>query len=119
MELIKNHIYLVQEREYQLRSPITMTIVLITNTAYHYYINNYFDTKVWILKTDFQTKYSIYEDITDIISDNIKDKHPSSEYISCDRCNGKGTIPDSTSTSGRKICPKCWGASFMAIKQIL
>ena len=86
----------------------------ITKTAYKFRVQRtngtwYID---WIEKDWFQIKYQILEFLYSL-------KHPprlEKENIisdlklkNCPVCGGDGEVPDDTSTSGKKACPKCWG----------
>lgn len=101
---------------------VSMTVLLITNKAYHMRRNNGLkSTDSWEEIRTFNNTYTIVEDITEHMVDYNKTfyekicdemaKTPSSRVcrITCTTCGGKGRIPDSSSTAGDKLCPHCFG----------
>ncbi len=116
--LVENHTYLIKYRFED--SLYSVTILLITDKAYHIRWNNGMNTsQTWEEKETFHSKYRVVEDISDFTK--IKDMYSrnivlenvleiKTEWQDCPLCLGTGTIPDTSSTAGNKICPVCNGS---------
>jgi len=97
----------------------SITVLLITEKAYFIRWNNGLDTHdKWEEKKVFCRNYNVVEDISDIMQEQeVKDilnksglPHIETKMVLCNFCGGLGTVPDSHSTAGNQICPKCLGA---------
>jgi hypothetical protein len=105
--LILNHTYLVQYGKNGVLQSIT--IILVTDKAYHIRWNRCFKTTTsWLLKYDMHNAYILVEDISKLIPPDISNLDLLQMNI-CSECNGSGNILDSSSTAGYKICPVCLG----------
>ena len=78
----------------------------------------------WKTKDEMNSHYNIIEDISDFVASNpeAKDVNVSVtdntiafryKYVPCYVCKGFGTVPDSSSTAGNKICPACSGSKLV------
>lgn len=64
----------------------------------------------WIMKSEFDYKYTYHEEITPNPNKNEFKGFDFNDLIKpCPACNGEGIVPDDSSSSGMKICPKCFG----------
>jgi len=95
---------------------LSATILNVTNKAYHIRWNLGLDSEnKWIEKEIINTKYSLIEDISDIVASKdanaIKSKV---NYVQCYVCKGTGSIMDTSSnTGGKKTCPACFGSKLV------
>uniref|UniRef100_UPI004055AA2A hypothetical protein n=1 Tax=Candidatus Electrothrix sp. TaxID=2170559 RepID=UPI004055AA2A len=71
----------------------------------------------WILKSEFNRKYTILEFLEKPKSPPPLEVEKSKISISgeditkeCPICDGSGQVPDHTITSGKTTCPKCLGS---------
>lgn len=134
--LEENHTYLVRYVSSHHSSLSSITILMVTEKAYNIRWNNSMSsTTTWELITNVNSEYELIEDISDQLKD--KKEYPFifdvgfynekeimerinklSKYIDftkkpCPYCSGNGYVPDSTSTAGTKICPKCNGGKIL------
>jgi hypothetical protein len=95
----------------------SVTIMLISETAYHCRWNSGIESKdTWEHKDPFHSRWTVIEDITKLMDFDgmgIKIARPikmvSTKLITCHVCKGFGVVPDSSSTAGGKTCPACNG----------
>lgn len=111
MEL--NHTYLLQYGNSTIIS--SATILLITDRAYRIRWNNGLNSNdTWELKTEINRRYSIVEDISDVMKD-IEFEEATNKlsvettWKNCPECQGRGWFPDSRTTAGTTTCTNCWG----------
>jgi hypothetical protein len=107
-----NHSYLINKYT---RTFLSVTILLITDKAYHVRWNNGMNSSStsWESK-EILNEYNIVEDITEFMNHENLAMNPSSrnviiKRILCPGCYGSGVIPDTSSTAGNKLCPQCLG----------
>lgn len=115
-----NHTYLIRFGLSDIVSSIT--ILLITDKAYHIRWNRGLDSnETWELKDILNRNYNLVEDISDFVINNEPDwtikSRPSvldvkTKLVTCYICHGMGTVPDPNSTGGTKVCPRCLGAKM-------
>lgn len=124
-DLKLNHTYLLQFGSGDVLSSIT--ILMITDKAYHIQWNNDDKNSTWEQKKVFNRNYNVVEDITDFMKDELKEnlmeytnevKKKLIEYskrnlITCPICHGMGTVPDEKSTAGTTTCPLCNGSKMI------
>ena len=120
-----NHTYLVRYKLSDLISSIT--VLIITDKAYYLRWNRgERSNDNWELKDKIYNDYSLVEDISDFITTNnewgvnigtISDGTTildvKTKLVQCHVCKGFGTIPDSNSTAGTKLCPLCLGSKMI------
>lgn len=141
-ELILNHTYLVQYGT-QKDNPTSVTVLRISEKAYHFRWNYKEASISWMLKEQFDNNYNIIEDITKLMEEIPEVQQPpinytyyytytaanplASPFVSscemelCSNCSGTGYIQDfngQVTTGGLpvKICPVCMGAKFVTKK---
>lgn len=121
--LEKNHTYLIKHVS-SYGSLISITILLVTEKAYHICWNNGLSSSnTWELIDKIKYEYDLIEDITELVNDTTKYNFDDlvlsrvdvlSKYflnpIPCPTCNGDGLVLDNASTSGYKQCPTCFGS---------
>lgn len=108
---------LVQGRTYLLKyigveNLLSATILVVTNKAYHIRWNLGLGSEdKWIEKEVITEKYSVIEDISDVVtSKDEKDLKSRINYVQCYVCKGTGSVMDTSSnTGGKKTCPACFG----------
>ena len=109
-EIKEGHTYLVDKHN----SIFSITILLITEKAYHIQLNHDNPSTTWWYKTDFDYKTDILEDITELEKNRkkyfISPKNSKQTYTLCYYCNGKGQVADDKSTAGTKTCAFCFGS---------
>jgi len=116
IKLDLNHTYLIRFEE-QIDTIHSIIVLHITNKAYHLRWNEGDDT--WELKKRFDSQYYIDEDISDFMVNNEPQKTfngtltYAAEHEKCYVCNGMGTVPDTSSTTGNKTCPLCQGSKLI------
>lgn len=109
-ELKKNRTYLLQFGSGDTLSSIT--ILMVTDKAYHVQWNNDSKNTTWEQKKVFNKNYNMVEDITNhMINDNLQSVK--TKLIQCPICHGFGTVPDEKSTAGTIPCPLCHGAKMI------
>lgn len=115
-----NHTYLLRYKYSDLISSIT--VLIITDKAYYLRWNRGDrSTDTWELKEKLYDDYSLVEDISDFIvkeNNNWLDNPGTTldvktKLVQCYVCKGFGTIPDSNSTAGNKMCPLCFGSKMI------
>lgn len=123
--LEKDHTYLIRYGASDRVSSIT--ILTITDTSYQLRWNNNINNPItWELKETLHMDYSLVEDITKFDFDKSIEykfthesiefppfKFPTYKFATCPECGGTGVVPDNSSSSGTKICPRCWGSKMM------
>ena len=95
----------------------------ITRKAYHLYWRRTDGTYYgeWLEKKEFDDKYWIFELLREenvppsLGEDKLKIEVNNPDYlkaltVACPVCNGMGTLPDESVTTGNTTCPKCWGS---------
>jgi hypothetical protein len=111
-----NHTYLIKFGNTDIISSIT--VLLITDKAYHIRWNRGLEgNDTWELKQKMFHDYSVVEDISDFMLSNLQTTtgNPTilkinTKWVQCHVCKGFGTIPDSNSSAGTKLCPLCYGS---------
>ena len=116
---IKGHTYLIRFGSCQSKL-YSITILLITKTAYHIKWNNGLEsTDNWNEINKFDELYSLVEDITDfMVETNTTASRTFSveELKPCPNCNATGIVPSEpfeTNVVGIKKCKYCWGSGQM------
>lgn len=115
MEIKQNNSYLIHDKCHSSQQVFHIEILLITNVAYKI---KWVDTDkiTWIKIDEFNHNKVVLENITDILIHEVQNKYkipiPRRGNI-CPVCSGIGTIPDSSSTAGHKICTCCNGIGRM------
>ena len=102
------------------------TVLMITDKALYLRWNTGPNSSnEWKEKRDLDAHYVILEDISDFVASNPEAKDISNtsitdnniafryKYVPCYVCKGFGTVPDSSSTAGSKICPACSGSKLV------
>lgn len=92
-----------------------MKVLLITDKAYQFKYES--GGTGWQLKHDFERDYTIIENISDFITQELQKNFDgtytlteySVEYETCPVCHGMGTVPNVDITSGTSPCPLCQG----------
>ncbi|MEA3295818.1 MAG: hypothetical protein U9Q27_01580 [Patescibacteria group bacterium] len=106
----ENCSYLVKTNDYN-KKLYEVEIIKITTKAINLLFKRSDGTTYyeWISKEDFENEYIIFEKlpypIQPIIKENIKISDSD-----CPICGGLGSIIDTSTTVGYKICPKCFGS---------
>jgi hypothetical protein len=111
-----NHTYLIRYKLSDLISSIT--VLMITDKAYYLRWNRgERSNDTWELKDVLYDDYSLVEDISDfVVNDNFetgKTLEVQTKLVQCHVCKGFGTVPDSNSTAGNKMCPLCFGSKMI------
>jgi hypothetical protein len=100
----------------------SVTILLISETAYHCRWNSGIESKdTWAHKDPFHSRWTVIEDITELIKPKrIKQGEMckpitmvSTKFINCHICHGAGAVHDPKSTAGTITCPACNGAKMI------
>lgn len=113
--LVENHTYLLKYKYDE--SLYSATILLITAKAYHIRWNNGLTTsQTWLDKENFHSKYRLVEDISDFLVEKLDCEQLNNNnwkvntmWESCPICNGFGTLPETNTTVGSRICSLCNG----------
>jgi len=100
---------------------LSITVLMVTETAYHIQWNTNDVHSTWELKDKLGERYNVVEDITSLMAvKSVKQGEMvkpitmvSSKLVNCYVCRGIGTVPDSKSTAGRTTCPACNGAKMI------
>lgn len=120
--LTVDHTYLIKRNHSD--SLDSITILLITDKAYHIRWNNGLNsTQSWETKEYMYDKHRLIEDISDFVADkpNWKDFQKEKETIldvktklvTCHVCKEFGYVPDNNSTAGTKSCSLCFGSKMI------
>lgn len=106
----------------------SITILLISETAYHVRWNTGIESKdTWEHKDPFHTRWTVIEDISKLVDfDGMGIKRlprldkpivlSTTVLTKCHICHGMGTVPDTKSTAGTITCPLCNGAKMIPEK---
>lgn len=126
MEDLKvRHTYLVNDLIYFSKKIYQVHILLISETSFK--VRWDIDVKPrieWISKLNFCNNNNIFEDITELVKsiqtlpdpmtkENDFLTNETIKAVPCDRCNGCGQIIENESTSGLRLCPKCYGGKYL------
>jgi hypothetical protein len=99
------------------------TILMITDKAYYLRWNTGQNSSYeWKTKAELDSQYYVVEDISDFVASLPEAKNVSVtdttiafkyKYVPCYVCKGFGTVPESSSTAGTKVCPACNGSKLV------
>jgi len=111
MEILElNHTYLIKDKIFTSGTIKSITILLITKTAYQIqWHNDISDGTTWELIGEFLDNYKIIEDITGLVNFN----QPKIMMVNCENCNGNGMIKTDKNTAGQELCPVCYGSKVI------
>ena len=110
LKLELNHTYLLRYKNTDIIS--SATVLLITDKAYRIRWNRGMESNdTWELKSSMYDDYSIVEDISDFIQENVLQVETT--LVQCHICKGFGYVPDPDSTAGTKSCPLCYGSKMI------
>lgn len=116
-------IYLVENHYYHTKSYQEVYVERITGVAYKFRKERANGTWYieWEEKKKFHQRNTIIEFLEkpklpptlecELDGKNVKDNV---SFIVCYHCNGDGHIPDDNSSTGTRVCPKCWGSKYIA-----
>jgi len=121
-ELQADHTYLIKRNHSD--SLNSITVLLITDKAYHIRWNNGMDSaQTWEQKDYMYDTFRLIEDISDFVVEKKQDYKDflketprlevSTKLVQCHVCKGMGTIPAPNTTAGTTICPCCFGGKMI------